>query len=117
MRHRIKTKILQRKKAPREALLNTMATSLVLYEKIKTTEAKAKALRPFIERLITESKKNSLNAKKYLSKYVKDKKAVKKMMEVYSPLFKDRKGGYVRIIKLGVRKGDNAKMAQIEFVK
>lgn len=116
MRHANKKKILDRKKAPRRALLRSLATSLILYEKIKTTQAKAKALRPFIEKLIAKGKSNNLQARRALKRVLYQDNAVKKVLEVLSPRFKDRKGGYTRIIKFGTRSGDAAKMAIIEFV-
>ncbi len=116
MRHANKKKILDRKKAPRKALLRGLATSLVLYEKIKTTQAKAKVLRPFIEKLITKGKSNNLQARRALKRVLYQDNAVKKVLEVISPRYKERQGGYTRIIKLGARTGDAAKMAIIEFV-
>jgi large subunit ribosomal protein L17 len=116
MRHANKKKILDRTKAPRKALLRSLATSLVLYEKIKTTQAKAKAVRPFIEKLITKGKRNDLNARRELKKVLYQDNAIRKVLEVLSPRYKERKGGYTRIIKLGARTGDAAKMAIIEFV-
>ena len=116
MRHRKKGKILDRKKASRKALLRSLATSLVLYEKIKTTEAKAKALKPIIEKLITKGKKNDLTSRRELHKYLYLANAVKKVLEDLSPRYKDRKGGYTRIIRLNSRQGDAAQMVQIEFV-
>jgi large subunit ribosomal protein L17 len=116
MRHRKKTKILDRKKDPRKALFRSLATSLVMYEKIQTTEAKAKALRPIIEKLITKAKKGDLHARRELIKYLYLENAVKKMIEEIGPRYKDRMGGYTRIIKTNARQGDAAKMAIIEFV-
>ena len=116
MRHRKTTKILDRKKAPRKAMLENLATSLILYEKIKTTEAKAKAVRPLIEKLITRGKTKSVHNKQLLSRVLPDKKAVQKVLDVLGPRYKERKGGYCRIIKIGTRHGDNAAMAQIELV-
>lgn len=116
MRHRSNKTILKRDKGPREALLKSLATSLILYEKIRTTEAKAKFVKPCVEKLITKSKAADLTAKRALESFLLDKKAVRKVLDIYVPLYKDRKGGYTRIIKLGERRGDNAKMVQIEFV-
>ncbi|MBD3359876.1 MAG: 50S ribosomal protein L17 [Candidatus Buchananbacteria bacterium] len=116
MRHRKKGKILDRKKDPRKALLRSLATNLILHEKIKTTEAKAKAVKPIIERLITKGKTNDLHIRRELLKYLYVENAVKKILEDLSPRYKDRKGGYTRIIKLGNRQGDAAKIVQIEFV-
>jgi len=116
MRHRKKGKILDRKKESRKALLRSLTTSLILFEKIKTTEAKAKALKPIIEKLITKGKKGDLMTRRELSKYLYVNNAVKKVLEDLSPRYKDKKGGYTRIIKLGTRSGDAAKIVQIEFV-
>lgn len=117
MRKRIKGKILSRTKSVREALLNSLMRSLIIREKISTTEAKAKAIRPRIERLVTRSKvgKENINAIRHLKKYLDDKTA-KKMLQEISPRYKDRAGGYTRIIKLAPRENDQAKMAIIEFV-
>ncbi len=116
MKHLSKGKILDRKKAPRKALLRGLATDLVLYEKIKTTEAKAKALKPIVEKLITKGKAGDLHARRELMKYLYLSNAVKKVLEELGPRYKERKGGYTRIIKLGTRQGDAAKIVQIEFV-
>jgi len=117
MRHRNTTKILDRKKAPRQALLKGLACQLVLYEKIVTSEGKAKVLRPFLEKMITRSKNDSLANRRLLIARLPIKKAVKKLFEVIGPRYKSRPGGYLRIVKLGPRKGDGANMAVIEFTK
>ncbi len=116
MRHRSKKTTLGRTKAPREALLNNLLTQIIIYEKVKTTEAKAKAIKPLIEKIITRGKNDTLNNRRILLSRLPIKKATKKVFEVLGPRYKDRKGGYLRIIKLGVRKGDGAKIVQIEFV-
>ena len=116
MRHKKKTVKLGREKAPRKALLSNLAVSLIVYEKIETTEAKAKAVRPIVERLVTKGKSKTLHAKRELDKVLPEKKAVKKILEVLGPRYKDRPGGYTRIIKLRERKGDGAPVVQIEFV-
>jgi len=116
MRHRKKGKILDRKKAPREALLRNLAASIVLYEKVKTTEAKAKAVKPFVERMITKGKEDTLASRRQLMKFFYTEHPVKKILEVLGPRYKTRKGGYTRIIKMGPRKNDGAKMVQIELV-
>jgi large subunit ribosomal protein L17 len=116
MRHRKVGKKLGREKGPRKALTDSLATSLVLREKIVTTEAKAKAIRPIVERLITRSKVKSVHNKQRLSRVLEDKKAVQKLLDVIGPKYKDRKGGYTRIIKMVRRQGDGAAMAQIELV-
>ena len=116
MRHRKKNKILDRKKGSRKALLRNLATNLILHEKIQTTEGKAKALKPVVEKLITKGKAGDLHARRELMKYLYLENAVKKVLEDLGPRYKERKGGYTRIVKLGARQGDTAKMAQIEFV-
>src|SRR3989338_2397875 len=116
MRHRVKGKILDRKAGPRKALLRNLATSLIIYEKIKTTKAKAKALRPIVEKLITVAKPNDLTARRKLLSVLFHPKAVKKSLEVLGPRYQARKGGYLRIINLGRRQGDGAEICQIEFV-
>lgn len=99
----------------RRALLRSLAQALIIREKIKTTEPKAKELRPFVEKLITRSKTNTVANKRALITEVGDQGA-KKLLEVVGPKFKDRNGGYIRIIKLPRRVSDGSKMAQIEFV-
>lgn len=116
MKHRTGKKILGRKAAPRKALLENLAASLILYEKVKTTEAKAKTVKPIVEKLITKGKNKNLNAKRELEKVLPDKKAVRKVLDVLGPRYKDRNGGYTRITKLKIRQGDNAPVVQIEFV-
>lgn len=116
MRHRKKGKVLDRKAGPRKALLRGLAVSLILYEKIKTTKAKAKTLRPIAERLITRGKNNTLAARRYLLKYLYQEAAVKKVLEELGPRYKDRKGGYTRILNIGQRQGDGAEVVQIELV-
>ena len=115
-RHQYKGRKLSRKSASRKALLRGLATSLVLYERIKTTVPKAKELRPVIEKLITVAKKGDLAAIKSLNSYFYDENAVHKLVQEIAPLYKDRQGGYTRIVKTGFRAGDSAPMAIIEFV-
>jgi len=116
MRHRKKGKILDRPVGPRKALLRNLAASLIIYEKIKTTRAKAKALRPIVERLITKGKVNNLHNRRELLKYLYLENAVRKILEELGPRYKNRNGGYTRIINIGKRKGDGAEIAQIELV-
>ncbi|MBU1165043.1 50S ribosomal protein L17 [Patescibacteria group bacterium] len=116
MRHRIKGKILDRKKESREAMLRNLATSIIIYEKVKTTRAKAKAVRTMVEKSITLGKTNNLKNRRELLKILYFKKAVNKTLEVLGPKYKDRKGGYTRITNLGRRKGDAAQIVQIELV-
>lgn len=116
MRHAKKKKILSRKSGPKKALMRSLAAGLVLYEKIKTTEAKAKVLRPYVEKMITLGKRNNLHARRELLKKLYLESAVKKVLEVLSPRYLERKGGYLRLVKLGFRHGDAAKVVRIEFV-
>ena len=116
MRHQKKGKTLGREKAPRVALMRGLATNLVIYEKIKTTQAKAKALRPKVEKLITISKVDTLANRRQILKVLYTEGAVKKLFEVIGPRFKERKGGYTRIVKLPARQQDGADMAVIELV-
>ena len=116
MRHRNKIKTLDRKKQPRELMLRNLTSSIVIYEKVKTTEAKAKVVRSMVEKAITISKVGDLTARRKLLALLPQKMAVKKLMEVLGEKYKDRKGGYTRIIKLGSRQGDGAEMVQIELV-
>lgn len=116
MRHRKKGKILGRPKAAREALFRNLAESIILYEKVKTTEAKAKAVRPLVEKMITTGKHNTLTSKRKLAKFFYTENAIKKIIEDLGPKYKERKGGYTRIIKTGTRKGDGAEMVVIELV-
>lgn len=116
MRHRVKGKKLDRKKEPREAMLKNLASSIIIYEKVKTTEAKAKAVRPMLEKIITASVKGDLAARRRLIRLLPQPLAVKKAIEILAVRYKDRRGGYLRIIKLGKRLGDSADLAQIELV-
>ncbi len=116
MRHRNNTKILDRKKGPRELMLRNLAASILMYEKVKTTEAKAKAVKPMVEKLITTAKKGDLTARRKLISVLPQEKAVRKLMEVLGSKYKERNGGYTRIVKMGNRAGDGAKIVQIELV-
>lgn len=116
MKKRKKGRKLHRKKDQRRTLLKSLACALVLKERIQTTEAKAKEVRPLIEKSITVAKGENLAAARQLFK-IFPKNLVKKLIEEIAPRYKERKGGYVRIIKLGQRKSDSARMAIIELVK
>ncbi len=104
-----------RKKDQNKALLKSLARAVLLVEKIKTTEAKAKEVSSFAEKCITRAKKGDLSSRRTLLKYF-SKDLVKKLIDETGPKYKNRKGGYTRIIKLGQRKSDGAKMAIIELV-
>ncbi|MFH1460827.1 MAG: 50S ribosomal protein L17 [Patescibacteria group bacterium] len=116
MKHAKKGRKFGRKRDERRALLKILAANLILKGKIKTTEAKAKELRPFVEKLITKSKTNNLANNRYLARYLPTK-ARKKIVKEIGPLYQARAGGYTRIIKLEPRQTDGAKMAIIELVK
>ena len=107
---------LSRKYANRKSTLRNLATSLVLYERIKTTTAKAKEVKPIVERLISIAKKNDLVARRRLMAYLFDENAVKKMFEVIVPRFKKINSGFVKTYRLGARLGDGADMMIAEFV-
>lgn len=117
MQHRISQKKLSRDTNARKALLKNLATSLVLHERITTTTAKAKTIRPVIEKLITKAKISSHITRRYLITKLDKESAVNKMLELIGPTFKERAGGYTRIIKLAPRAGDNAPLSMIEFVE
>ena len=116
MRHQKKKKILGREKHQRKALLVSLCNNLILNGKITTTLAKAKFMKPELEKLITKAKSNTLANKRQLQKALNNEKTVKMLLEKIGPKYKERPGGYLRIIKVGERKGDRAKLALIEFV-
>ena len=116
MQKRRKGRKFGREKNQRKALLRGLVASFFLGEKIKTTEAKAKEARILIEKVITRAKKGDLHSRRQLLRYFPPK-TVKKIVDGIAPKYKERKGGYTRIIKLGPRKLDAAKMAVIELVK
>ena len=116
MRHRKNKVTLDRKSGPRRALLQNAAAQFLLYEKITTTDAKARALRPFVERWITKSKPNNLTARRTLLKVVPIKSVVDKLLDEIGPRYLERPGGYTRIVKMGQRKGDGAFVSRLELV-
>ncbi len=105
----------RRSKSGKKALMISLSRNLLLNKRIRTTEAKAKELRSFLEPLITVAKEDNLNSRRKLAKYF-DKELVKKMIEEIGPEYKERPGGYTRIIKIGPRKSDGAKEVFIELV-
>jgi len=115
MIHSQKTKQLGRKRNVRNALLKTMAVSLIRDNKIKTTETKAKVLKPIVEKLVTKAKVGDVAARRFISAKI-GPTSTKILVESIAIKYKDRNGGYLRITKLNDRKGDSAKLAQIEFV-
>ncbi|MGB0881175.1 MAG: 50S ribosomal protein L17 [Polaribacter sp.] len=116
MRHGKKFNHLGRKTAHRKAMLANMACSLIEHKRINTTVAKAKALRVFVEPLITKSKSDTTHNRRIVFRYLRNKYAVTELFKEVSVKVADRPGGYLRIIKLGNRQGDNAPMAMIELV-
>jgi large subunit ribosomal protein L17 len=116
MRHRKKGTILGREKAPREALLRNLAASVILYEKVKTTQAKARAVRPLVEKAITSGRTASIASRRRLLSFFYTEPPVKKIVEVLGPRYQNRAGGYTRIVKIGPRRNDGAEMVQIELV-
>ena len=116
MRHQKKTVKLGRTAAHRDALLANQVVSLIEHKRIKTTLAKAKAVRPLAEKMVTLGKKGDLHARRTAVSYLGQKDAVKRLFDVIAPAAADRKGGYTRIIKLGPRQSDSALMAYIEWV-
>lgn len=116
MRHGKKFNHLGRKKGHREAMLSNMACSLIEHKRINTTVAKAKALKVFVEPIITKSKEDTTHNRRTAFRYLRNKYAVTELFREVAPKIADRPGGYTRIIKTGNRLGDNADMALIELV-
>lgn len=116
MRHGDKINNLGRKNGHRKALLKNLANALIQHKRIKTTLAKAKVLRGFIEPLVTKSRNNTTHSRRTVFSYLQNKEAAKELFDVIAPAVGDRPGGYVRVIRMGFRKGDAAEMALIEFV-
>jgi large subunit ribosomal protein L17 len=116
MRHGNKVNHLGRKSEHRKAMLSNMANSLIEHKRITTTVAKAKALRGYVEPLITKSKTDSTHSRRTVFSYLKNKEAVSALFRDVAPKVATRNGGYTRIIRLGFRLGDNAEMCMIELV-
>jgi len=116
MRHGNKVNHLSRTTAHRKSMMANMASSLILHKRINTTIAKAKALRGFVEPLITKSKDDSTHSRRTVFSYLRNKEAVKTLFGEVAAKVADRPGGYTRIIRIGARPGDNAEMAMIELV-
>ena len=116
MRHKKKGRKLGRKVGNRRALLMNLASQMIIHKRIKTTDAKAKELRMFIEPLITLAKKNDLHSRRMIIRKLPKKAIVKTLYDEVAPVYVDRNGGYTRIIKLGYRDNDRAPVSIIEFV-
>lgn len=116
MRHNKAINHLGRKSSHRKALLANMSCSLILHKRINTTVAKAKALKSYLEPLITKSKDDSTHSRRVVFSYLKDKTAVAELFRTIAPKIADRPGGYLRVLHTGFRQGDAAEMALVEFV-
>ena len=116
MRHGKKINHLGRTAAHRKAMLSNMAASLILHKRLSTTVAKAKALRNYVEPLLTKSKNDTTHSRRTLFAYLQEKEAVKELFDEVSAKIANRPGGYTRILKTGLRLGDNAEMCVIELV-
>jgi len=117
MLHKVAGKRLGRTKNQRTALFRNLANQLILHEKIVTTEAKAKAVKPILEKLVTKAKINTIHNRRLLLKKLVSENTVRKMLEVIGPKFKDRKGGYTKIVRIGNRTNDAAMMVALCFVE
>ena len=117
MRHKIAGRKLQRKTGHRKALFRNMSAALIKHEQILTTQAKAKELRPYIEKLITLAKRGGLSNRRLAMSRLQDETQLKKLFDVLAERYSDREGGYTRIIKAGYRESDSAQLAIIEFVE
>ena len=116
MRHRVAGRKLQRTSSHRAALFRNMAAALIKHEQITTTTAKAKELRPYVEKLVTLAKKGGLSNRRLAHSRLLDETQLKKLFDVIAPRYAERSGGYTRIIKAGIRISDAAPIALIEFV-
>jgi len=117
MRHRKAGRALRRTSEQKLALMRNLATSLIENGAIETTEAKAKELRPFVEKLITKARNGTLHARRLAGRHVQKRAAADKLFQELGPRFATRAGGYTRILKTGHRKGDGADMARIELIE
>ena len=116
MRHRKKGRQLSRTRSHRKATLRNLATSLFRHERIETTTAKAKELRPYAERLITLARRGDVHARRLAAMKIQDREVLGKLFDDIAPRYSERPGGYTRVLKLGNRKGDAAEMSLIELV-
>ncbi len=116
MRHRVGGRKLQRNSSHRMALLRNLAAALIKHEQITTTTAKAKELRPYVEKLVTLAKKGGLSNRRLANARLLDETQLRKLFDTLATRYKDRNGGYIRIVKAGIRASDAAPIAIIEFV-
>ena len=117
MRHQIRGRKLGRSPAHRRALFRNQLASLVKEERIRTTVPKAKELRPIAEKVVTQAKRDTVHARRLVNRWIPQRDLVKKVFDEIAPRFSTRPGGYLRIVRLGPRKGDGAEMAILEFVE
>lgn len=116
MRHRISGKKLGRSRNERKALFKNLISSLIIHGEIKTTEAKVKAIKRLVDKLVTRAKQQNLHSRRLLIAFFQNKKVVNKLVDEIAPKFKNRPGGFTRALRLGKRPGDQAMMVKIEFV-
>jgi large subunit ribosomal protein L17 len=116
MRHRVAGRKLQRTSAHRAAMFRNMAAALIKHEQITTTTAKAKELRPYVEKLVTLAKKGGLSNRRLAHSRLMDDTQLTKLFDVIAPRYAERNGGYTRVIKAGIRMSDASPMAVIEFI-
>jgi len=117
VKHRVAGKKLARSRSHRKALFKNLLSALILHGEIRTTESKAKATRRIFDRLVTKGKSGTLHARRIVAAFLNNKKAVNKLVDEISPKFKDRPGGFTRMIRLGRRQGDDAMMVKLELVE
>lgn len=117
MRHRVAGKKLNRDIKHRKTLFKNLINALVIHEEIQTTESKAKAVKKLVDKLISSGKKGTLHARRTIAAFLQNKKAVNKIVDELSPRFKDRAGGFTRIVRLGKRRGDDAMIVKLELVQ
>jgi large subunit ribosomal protein L17 len=117
MRHRKAGRQLRRTSEQKLALMRSLASSLIEHGAIETTEAKAKELRPFVEKLITKARAGTLHGRRLAARHVQKRETADKLFQEIGPRFAKRAGGYTRILKTGHRKGDGAEMARIELIE
>jgi len=117
MRHRVAGKKLSRDRSHRKALFKNLINALMLHGQIKTTESKAKAIRPLIGKLITKGKQKTLHARRLIAAFLQNKKVVNKIVDEIAPRFENRPGGFTRMVRLGRRQGDDAMMVRLELTE
>jgi len=117
MRHQVKGKKLSRDSSQRKALFKNLINALVIHGEIKTTESKAKAIRGLVDKLITKGKRGTFQARRLIGAFLQNKMAVNKIVDELSPTFKNRPGGFTKIVRLGPRRGDDAMMVKLELME